>query len=223
MTHYPSEGDISQGLALIEEADRLTQLRYDLSPILGIGLALTDSTVLTSIVSAQLIVTDWEDGKKARQGAELAGTETTLDGAINDPAADRRLSLSSTIGLAARFFRQGNYGGSAIMTANATAGIWRERRMKINRALALEHKLDPKAIAINKAKFALIMTGNFVLGSPLTKNRTCRRLGFAALSAGTAVGIIGERVFRNRISNAIAAKDNSIAEQCPYTVASPEY
>ena len=218
MNSVPSIEEQIRGRELMQHAHELTAFREDTSPIIGVALAVTDSTYLTTGAILYEVYTDYKDGEEARRGAALLGTETSVEGALNDPAADKTLANSLMLGHMVRFLRQRNPLGAAILAANYIASKQRDAKMKDNRELAVEYGLDPKAIPINKVKFAAQMAGNLLLSSPFSRKKLIRRVGFSALTGGTLVGMVGERLFRNRVRKAIAEKEFALAANCPDTL-----
>lgn len=207
--------DAERGTYLMARADRLTAFRARSAPILGALLAVTDEGWVTTAAIAGEGYTDWQDGHDARAGAELLGIETTVEGALEDPAADKKLVNSLCLGLAVRFFRQGDYGGTAVLAANYAVTQWRDRRMAEDRLAAQASGVSPKAIVINKAKTAFQLVGEGMLASPLAKKRFYRSVGLGVFSTGTALGVAGQQIFRNRVRNHIRAARTQNAASCP--------
>lgn len=210
-----------RGVYLMERANRWTALRHDTSPIVGFAIAATDDTIWTSIATAAEIYSDYKDGKDARAGAALLGIETSLEGALSDPEADKVLVNSIMIGLFARYIRHRDFAGAAVVGANYYVSRWRDGNMEKNRALALLNNVDPKAIYINKVKTALQLASELALTGPASRNKACRNIGLVALSCGTALGVIGERVFRGRVKKAILKDEIAWARACPDTIPGP--
>jgi phosphatidylglycerophosphate synthase len=218
MTNAPSAADQIRGEALMRRADDLTAFRQDTSPIIGLALAVTDSEYLTTAAILGEVYTDYKDGSEARKGAAILGVETSIEGAIEDPKADKTLANSLMLGLIVRFIRHKNIPDAAVVAANYIASKNRDRNMQENRDLALEHNLDPKALPINKVKFLAQMVGNLLLSSPFSRNKRVKQIGLTALTGGTIIGIVGERIFRNKVHKAIQKNELKWALECPDTL-----
>lgn len=218
MENTLSPEQFAHGMARMQFGNRLTALRAIASPFVGASLALTESEYVATGFILGGIYTDYKDGSEARAGAEILGIETTIEGAIADPAADKIMANSLMLGHVIRSLRRMDPVGAVIVAGNYVVTKRRDEQMQHDRDLALEHGVDPKAIPINKLKFALQMIGNTVLSSPFSRNRRVRLIGLSALSGGTAVGLVGERIFRHRVLNAIEQNNQNRAEACPYAV-----
>lgn len=218
MDHTLSPEDRIRGEMLMHRADDLTEFRALTSPFVGVGIALTHSEYFVTAAVLAEIYTDYKDGSDARKGADILGVETSVDGAIEDPKADKILANSLMLGHLCRFVRRKDPVGAAIVAGNYFISRRRDDNMQNDRDLAIEHGVDPKAIPINKLKFLLQMVGNTMLSSPLSRNKRIRMIGLSALSGGTAIGLVGERIFRRRVQNAIKLEEQTQAEACPYAV-----
>jgi len=204
------------GEFLMRRADRLTKFRSETSPALGAILGGTDEMWETTILFGAEVLSDGLDGMDARAGAKLLGIETTDQGAIDDPAADKVLVNSTLLGLGSRYLRRQDYLGFGVLSLNyAVNKWWRDPRMAENREEALKIGYDPKAILSNKAKTAILLSGLGILVCPLAKQEQYKKIGLGLVSLGTITGIAGEKVFRRRVQNHKHALSAEMTAACP--------
>lgn len=197
----------ARGEMFIRWAFKATNLRADSAIPLGLAVATTDENWPVAIAAAGSMATDAVDGMLARKGATMLGIDTSSEGAVKDPQADKDLMNGLMAGLCFRYLRQLRPLSAAVVGANYLASQYRDRRMSEDRALVVSHQLDPKqlkAIHINKAKMGIQSAAVEALISPLTRKTPYRVKALAVLSLGTATGWIGERIFRQRTLALIA-------------------
>lgn len=187
--------------------DGLTNAREQLAPVVGGALALTEPNWPVTAFAALTQLTDMADGRLVRKAAALRGYGIQTDGAEQDPRADRKLTNAEIGGLAIRALRAGDTRAGAVLGANLLVSQWRNTRMEQNRQAIKDNGLDPhelRAIKINKTKMWLQSLALTTLASPLSRHKKVRTGALITLSAGTATGVIGERIFRNRVQRLIA-------------------
>lgn len=195
----------AEGERLLERANFLTDFRCRAAPFLGIAIAVTDENLPVTVAVGTTMATDMQDGRDARKGARLLGIPTPPEGAEKDPAADKALVNGITTGLFGRFARQKDFGSMAILGTNIIASQWRDIKMTENRQRVKSNNLDPetlKALPINKLKTALQMSACII--ALQSKNRRTRHKALRAFTAGTIIGILGERQYRKHIDTALA-------------------
>ncbi len=220
MSEGLSSEDRQRGQHLMARANALTDFRIESAPVLGAIIAATNESWITTAAFGVEAYTDWQDGNDARKGAKILGIVTTIAGAIKDQKADKDLVNNVLLGLTARFIRQDDYTSSAILGANYAVLRWRDKKMAEDRQLALEHGIDPKAILINKVKTDFLLGGEAILSSPPAKNRLYRTIGLGVLTAGTALGVAGERIFNRRVRRQLLLNQLKQAAACPDVIPS---
>lgn len=192
-----------RGEQLIREANALTAFRAVTAPYLGSWVAASNDTWPTAwpttLFTAYELYTDWADGYKARKGSAMRGIETSIQGALDDPRADKRFINSMLGGLSTRYLRQGEFLEAAFVGANLLATIARDKAINDDRDFALNNALNPKAIPINKLKMDFQAIAVLALTTPYAKHRRFRRAFLGIMTVGTVVGLYGQRVFRKKL------------------------
>lgn len=209
------------GEYLMRRADMWTRVRKETSPILGAVIAGTDASWITTVAFIGEVATDTLDGLDARAGAKLLGIETTVKGALADPEADKILVNCTELGLGARFLRSGDYKSFGVLAVNYVVSQRRDNNMAVDRSLAALYGYDPKAILPNKIKTGFQLTGLGILVSPKSEDLRWRHLGLGIITAGTVLGIVGQRMYRHRVRNYAAAKHEESALACPDEITVP--
>ena len=189
--------------------DGLTNAREQLAPVVGGAIAATEPNWGVAAFAALTQLTDMGDGYFVRKAAALRGYGIQTDGAEQDPRADRKLTHAEIGGLAIRALRSGDKQSAAVLGANLLVSQWRNQRMEQNRQAIKDNDLHPhelRANKINKAKMWLQSLALTTLASPLARHKTVRNGALLTLSAGTATGVVGERVFRSKVQRLLAEK-----------------
>jgi len=199
------EATRAQGEMHIRRAHAYTEFRRCSAPIVGAIVAATDENWLVTIAVAADMATDGLDGRDARKGAKILGIPTSPEGAVEDPKADKALADNLMRGLVSRYLRQKDFGSAAIMGINLGVSHWRDGKMAENRRLIEETGVNSdalKAIPINKLKTATQMAAS--LAALQSSDKRTRRAAVWAFTAGTLIGVIGERQYHTRVQKLIA-------------------
>lgn len=207
------------GELLIWGGNVATKFRDKTSPYYGVYVALTEESLESTIFYGVEVASDGLDGTLVRSGSKLLGIDTTDEGAIADPKADKKLVNSTELGLVFRYIRHQDYTGFAVLAVNYVVSKWRDQRMQNDRDLALQMDYDPKAIGVNKVKSGLQFLGQSILVSRLAKQELYKKIGLGIISAGTILGVVGENIYRGRVQSHMYAIDAAIAAGCPDEVA----
>ncbi len=192
-----------RGEQLMRDANALTAFRAETAPYLGGWIAVSNDSWPTawptSLFTAIELYTDWADGYKARKGSAMRGVETTLQGALEDPRADKRFINSMLGGLSVRYLRQGDFFAAAMVGANLAATAVRDKAMNDDREFAVKNNLNPKAIPINKLKMDFQAVAVLALTTPFARRHRFKYASIGMMTVGTLVGNYGQRVFRKKL------------------------
>ncbi|GAC1386592.1 MAG: hypothetical protein NVS1B7_4060 [Candidatus Saccharimonadales bacterium] len=206
MEQNQQDARIAKGTQLLTRANQLTKFRSITSPYLGIATACLNESWMVCAADVAEITTDILDGHEARRGAHLLGTETTAEGATDDPKADKRFINAKLGGLGIRYLRQRDFTAASIVGVNLGISLYRDRKMEQDRSLVKLYNCNPevlKASKINKSKMAIQTAGVIMLSSPLTREKSLRKRGLAILTVGTVFGLAGEAAYRRTVHRLI--------------------
>lgn len=185
------ESTIAQAQAERTHANRLSDVRGELAPVVGVLVSDIHHTpewrVAGATALALLWKTDRDDGITARrsvarirglvekhpivaehpQAQHLISEETMADGAERDASTDKELANTITAGLIRRAVQREDGFGMLATAATKALTDKRDARMRAVRAQGRAHGIDVKAQPIGKAKTALLAVGQFfVAASP---------------------------------------------------------
>ncbi len=192
---------------LQRRADIATNFRLATAIPVGLAIGATEPNWPVTVLDTVAWLTDASDGHDAGRARELAPGLPRTAASFRDPLADKLKYYSGLGGIMARAIRQEDPITGVVVGANMVVSAVRDKAIAHDRQLASAYRkfgVSGDAIGINKRKTQIQGVSSVVLASPLSRSPVVRRVALAGLSAGTILGVFGQRKFRRTIHQQIA-------------------